>query len=86
MLQYYNCMLVGATSTLISPHWTLVLRGTTVQRANGGYVVRAFGFLHLELVPVFRFATQRAQDFRSCLLFKFSLRFLFEQSAHRLKA
>ena len=44
MLRCYICMLASATSKLISSHKSLVFRTSTAQRANGGYIVRAFGF------------------------------------------
>ena len=44
MLQYYICMLASVTSTLISSYRGLVFRGSTAQRANGGFIVWAFGF------------------------------------------
>ena len=37
-------MLASATSTLISSHRSLVFRSPTAQKANGEFIVRAFGF------------------------------------------
>jgi len=37
-------MLASVTSTLTSSHGGFVPQGSTAQGANGGFVVRAFGF------------------------------------------
>ena len=44
MLWYYIYMPASATSKLISSHRGLVFRTSAAQRANGGYIVRAFAF------------------------------------------
>jgi len=37
-------MLASAISTLISSHGDLVILASTVLKANGGFIVRNFGF------------------------------------------